>query len=247
MKDIINYSIISFIGIICLLMLPAVNNKQKIITSAQKDSIVWAVYEYKQDSLSQIGQSQYHKEVETEIEPKMSQKGCKNSNVEKQKYTVSKSGEQFIKNFEGCQLICYRISGENSNTVGWGHKIKTSDPKHLRRLSVGERISQIHADNLFKKDIDEVNFYVNYMLSTLPHNYEYSQGFIDGLGSLVYNCGMSGVMNSEFWNRLQNCRGHNKTINSSDLNFTLAAVKHMNITKKGHIIRRQAEYELMLS
>lgn len=214
------------------------------LTQSQIDSILLDEYLKKEDSLDWCGQlEQSHQKFIQETE---NQKDSIISLNQKCHKKVSTNGENLIKKFETCQLKCYRIEGENTNTIGWGHKIKSTDPKWLRKLSIGQSISQSTADELFRQDMIEVNQNINYMLKTLPHNYVYTQGFIDGLGSLVYNCGMAGVMNTTFWNRLKNCRGDKHIINEDDLQFTLAAVKTTNITMNGHKNRRKEEYLMML-
>lgn len=162
-------------------------------------------------------------------------------------YTISSKGKNLIKKFETCQLKVYRVPGENFNTVGWGHKITEDDPAWLRRLNVGSKISQAQADKLFAQDVADKLADVNWMLRKLPYKYSHSQGFIDGLTSLVYNCGVGGVMKTSFWKRLNNCRVRNGKMDKNDYAFTISAVKNANVIMRGHIKRRIEEYKIMMS
>ena len=83
------------------------------------------------------------------------------------------------------------------------------------------------------------------MLNDVNPNYKWPQGIVDGLGSLVYNCGERGVRTTEFYRRLQNCRFENGKINKSDIDYTLAVVKTTRCSKPGHFKRRAGEYAMM--
>ena len=76
--------------------------------------------------------------------------------------------------------------------------------------------------------------------------YKFSQSFFDGLCSLIYNAGESGVKKSEFYKRLSRCRVRNGNMNKNDLLFAIAGVKTSRISCKGHISRRYDEHKLML-
>ena len=154
-------------------------------------------------------------------------------------YKMSKNAHEFIKSFEKCKLNAYRIPGEKYNTIGWGHYL---DEKHEQGI---KKITQARADELFAQDIAWVDKAVTDMLNDVNPNYKWPQGIVDGLGSLVYNCGERGVRTTEFYRRLQNCRFHNGEINASDIAYTLAAVKKTRCTKPGHYKRRAGEYAMM--
>lgn len=74
------------------------------------------------------------------------------------------------------------------------------------------------------------------------------------MGSLLFNMGYGNMFGSgkreesEFWSRLNNCRidKKNNCMNVSDINFSIAAVRTQNITQRGHVIRRKAEYSIMM-
>ena len=157
-------------------------------------------------------------------------------------YRLSKVGKKFIKSKETCVLTAYNDPNSKRRSVGWGHQIQPGESL--------EHISQKKADELFEKDIEWVNDAINRLIKQHDRRFIYSQGFIDGLGSLIYNCGERGVTLTEFWNRWSRCRYDKNTpgfINQNDLNFTIAAVKTSRISAEGHIERRYDEHKLMLN
>lgn len=138
-------------------------------------------------------------------------------------------------------------------TIGYGHKLTKEERK---TWSKNKRVSQEEAKQIFIEDLRETERYLNKKLAQLPYDkkVEYSQGFIDGMGSLLFNMGYGNMFGAgkkeecEFWDRLNNCRidRQNKCMNVSDINFSIAAVRNQNITERGHIARRKAEYRIMM-
>ena len=158
-----------------------------------------------------------------------------------EKYKLSKIGKNFIKSQETCVLHAYNDPDPKRRSVGWGHQIQPGEKL--------EHITQKKADELFEKDVEWVNDAINRLISKNDSRFVYTQGFIDGLGSLIYNCGERGVTLTEFWNRWQKCRYDKRQpgyINKNDLNYTIAAVKVSRISAPGHIERRYDEHKLML-
>ena len=158
------------------------------------------------------------------------------------RYKLSKKGKDFIKSQETCVLHAYNDPDPKRRSVGWGHQIQPGENL--------EHITQKKADELFDKDVEWVNDAINRLIKQQDRRFIYSQGFIDGLGSLIYNCGERGVTLTEFWNRWSRCRYDNNmpgNINQNDLNFTIAAVKTSRISAPGHITRRYDEHKLMLN
>jgi GH24 family phage-related lysozyme (muramidase) len=163
-------------------------------------------------------------------------------NKRPKEYRLSKVGKDFIKSKETCVLKAYNDPDPKRRSVGWGHQIRPGENL--------ESITQKKADELFEKDIEWVNDAINRLINRHDKRFAYSQGFIDGLGSLIYNCGEYGVTLTEFWNRWSKCRYDKSSpsfINQNDLNFTIAAVKTSRISAKGHIERRYDEHKLMLN
>ena len=160
----------------------------------------------------------------------------------KKVYQLSKAGKDFIKSKEICVLKAYNDPDPKRRSVGWGHQIQPGEKL--------ETITQKKADELFEKDIEWVNDAINRLISKNDNRFVYSQGFIDGLGSLIYNCGERGVTLTEFWNRWQKCRYDKNSpgfINQNDLHYTIAAVKNSRISAPGHIQRRYDEHVMMLN
>ena len=158
------------------------------------------------------------------------------------KYKLSKAGKDFIKSQETCVLHAYNDPDPKRRSVGWGHQIQPGEKL--------EHITQKKADELFEKDIEWVNDAINRLISQHNKQFIYSQGFIDGLGSLIYNCGERGVTLTEFWNRWSKCRYDKNTpgnINKNDFNYMVAAVKTSRISSPGHVTRRYDEHKLMLN
>lgn len=158
------------------------------------------------------------------------------------KYTLSKEGMDFIKKHEICVLHAYNDPDPKRRSVGWGHQIRPGENL--------EHITQKKADELFEQDIQWVNDAINRLIAQNNDKFIYSQGFIDGLGSLIYNCGERGVTLTEFYNRWQKCRYDKNApgcINMNDWLYTIAAVKTSRISAPGHIQRRYNEHKLMLN
>ena len=152
-------------------------------------------------------------------------------------YSISNMGKQFIKNHEKCKLTAYWDS--DGYSIGWGH--------HGKDVTKGMKITKAQADAYFNKDIKMVEAAANRLIKALPYDYKFSQGFFDGLCSLIYNCGEGGVKNTKFYERLKLCRVKNGKMNENDFNFSIAGVKISKISEPGHIERRYDEHKLMLS
>ena len=158
------------------------------------------------------------------------------------RYKLSKRGKEFIKKHETCVLKAYNDPDPKRRSVGWGHQIRPGENL--------ERITKAKADELFEKDIECVNDAINRLIAQNDNRFIYTQGFIDGLGSLIYNCGERGVTLTEFYSRWQKCRydkNENGNIHRNDLLYAIAAVKTSRISAPGHIERRYNEHKLMLN
>lgn len=157
-------------------------------------------------------------------------------------YSISEVGKQHIKDYESLRLEPYWIGKNPRPSIGYGHQILDNENY--------TKITKEQAETIFEKDIQKTNASINRLLKNINKEFKFSQGFIDGLGSLIYNCGEYGVSKTEFYQRLNNCRydGYEESnINQSDYNYTIAAVKNTKVIYAGHIPRRQAEYEMMIN
>lgn len=150
-------------------------------------------------------------------------------------YSISSNGKQFIKKYEKCVLHRYYDGGGYS--IGWGH--------HFLKGENYKTISMWKANQLFSKDVTKTNASINRLLKPFEGKVKFKQGFIDGLGDLIYNCGEGGVKRSTFYSRLLRSRIKNGKMNTNDFNYSLAAVKNLRVTQKGHIKRRQECYNMM--
>lgn len=166
-------------------------------------------------------------------------------------YHISKKGIKFIKKFESCSLKKYKYKRKNGTyekyyTIGWGHVLYPNDKYYNRN-----KITQSEADKLFIEDTKLLNQSCNNLISELSPHFKPTQGFIDGLCSLIYNCGENGIRNSKFFIALKKCRYHKdkKTgmyyINKNDYAYCMTLVKHTKIFEPGHKPRRKAESKLM--
>lgn len=151
-------------------------------------------------------------------------------------YTISNNGKDFIKSIETLQLTAYWDC--DGYSIGYGH--------HSADVKKGQTITKKKANYYFDNDIKETEKYVNYLLSKLPYKYKFSQGFIDGLTSMVYNAGVGNIQKSTFYSRLKKCRVKNGVMNKSDFDYTMASVKSTCITCPGHKDRRLKEYAMMI-
>ena len=152
-------------------------------------------------------------------------------------YTISQKGIDFIKQYEKCRLTAYSDNG--GWTIGWGH--------HGKDVYEGMKITQKEADKLFKEDIKAFEKIINRLLSALPYEYEFSQGFIDGFISFCYTCGEGSVKKSLFYERLMKCRVIDGVMDESDFNFTVATIKTSKISAPGLVKRRYEEHKMMLT
>lgn len=155
---------------------------------------------------------------------------------------ISDAGRKFIREHEALSLTAYKLRGESRYTIGYGHVIYEENYPH--------KISKREAERLFNSDMDKFENAIQSMLGELDHRFVYSQGFVDGLASLTYNCGPDGVKRTRFWKRMKACRYDKSTgmINQKDLEYAISAVKTANISsiyKKGHTARRSHEHDMM--
>lgn len=156
-------------------------------------------------------------------------------------YKVSIEGKNFIKSHESLKLEAYDDPSPTKRSIGWGHQIQPGENYTV--------ITKEQANRIFEQDIKKIEASVNRLLKKTNPNFKYTQGFIDGMASLIYNCGEYGVSTTDFYQRLLKCRLDNSedSINESDLNFTLAAVKTSKVFCEGHRIRRINEYNMMIN
>lgn len=144
-------------------------------------------------------------------------------NVEENALHVSENGIAFIKRYERFSATKYRDNYGYS--IGYGHLIK-------RNETFAERIDEQYASELLTRDIErDVLPAVKRVVSKL--RFRASQNLIDGLASIIYNCGERGFKQSSFYTRLLNCRADaNGDCRVDDWNFTMCALKNCRIPAK---------------
>ena len=168
---------------------------------------------------------------------------CNNysKNKSKKKITLSNNGKEFIKKYEKLSLTSYRIKGETSNTIGWGHKINSDDPLWLRQKYLGYSISENQANEIFENDIqNKINPSLQNIYEELDSlgvsTFKLKSSFWDALGSLIYNCGTTGVKKSEFYKLLKRNR----------IKLAIQKIQETHVYLEGHKSRRSEEQEMML-
>ena len=153
---------------------------------------------------------------------------------------VSVSGRRFIQNVERCSLERFWDNGAWS--IGYGHRM-------VKGMKQYKRINKATAIRLLNEDLKNAECVANKILSELK--WTPSQAFFDGLVSVVYNCGQTGIYKTEFYKRLKACRSKAGKVHKSDFNYTVAAIKTARIPDGKYATgvrnRRYAEHRLMLS
>lgn len=157
-------------------------------------------------------------------------------NIKIQSVHISENGMNFIKKHETFSAKGYL--DVNGVTVGWGHKINKADPEWLRVKKVGDWISKSAADKLFEKDMNE---FINPALIRISkelseNNVHINQNMIDGIASLIYNCGEHGFKTTEFYRLLK----------KGKISKAIDCVPQTRVYCDGHKKRRKNEQKLMM-
>ena len=156
------------------------------------------------------------------------------------KIKVSSQGKEMIKKFEALKLVSYRIDGENSNTIGYGHKINSNDPIWLRRKWIGEKITEAQANEIFRNDIEKfvepaLNRIADELLENDINPNNVRQSVWDGLASLIFNCGERGVKKTAFY----------KYFKIGKFDKAISMVDNTKVYLNGHKSRRKEEQRMM--
>ena len=178
-------------------------------------------------------------------EPKQKTYWLDMSNKDMSHINISQKGIDFIKDKEKCSLTKYKDNYGYS--IGYGHLIKDGE-------NIGDAITQKNADELF---VNDINTYVMPAVRRICQTLHFvpTQSLIDGLASVIYNCGEKGFKKSEVYEKLLRCRPINEQgdVNESDINFALSKMKDCRIPSKASSCqesvrnRRADERRLMLN
>ena len=152
-------------------------------------------------------------------------------------YTASPEAVELIKAHEACSLTAYPDA--QGWSIGYGH--------HGEDVFPGMTITQDEAERLFRVDIEKRSASVRRLIEGLPYEVEFSQGFIDALFSLVYNCGERRVRESQFYRRLRECDPRNYYDHTYGYFWAAEAVLTTAASTPAHVRRRRAEYGMMVS
>ena len=102
--------------------------------------------------------------------------------------TVSDSGKNLIKKYEGLKLEAYYCAS-GQRTIGYGHTGSNLD-----------KITESQADSLLQIDLEIIEEYLN-------NNYDFNQNEFDAIASFIYNIGIHKFSTSTF----------SRTLDSSEL------------------------------
>lgn len=178
-------------------------------------------------------------------------------------WKISEEGIKHIKNYEKFSSTPYYVTPydkeNNIRTIGYGHKIKSTDPIELQNTT---SITKEEAEELFRSDIAKFERFFRIQIvpklnKKLQDPETIPQALIDVIISMMYNAGNGNFRNENinpFYTRLKNCRYDNQTgkINKQDYDYTIAAIKtslvlHNNEKLKGLENRRKTEYKIAAS
>lgn len=110
-------------------------------------------------------------------------------------YSLSETGLNLIKKFEGCKLTAYRDVA-NIPTIGYGHT-KTVTAKDVENK---KRITQSEADYLLRQDVAHFEKGVNKLIN--ENNLNLKQNQFDALVSFSYNVGLGALSKSTLMKKL---------------------------------------------
>lgn len=143
-----------------------------------------------------------------------------------QNYSMSTNGVELIKHYEGITLQ------KKNGYIGYGHKVK--------RYEKYTHITKAKAEQILQSDVILTNKSINILLKPFEGKMKFSQGFIDGFGSFIYNCGEGKVKRSKFYKALLSCKTEN------DLTHAIGLIPITYCSLKGLKKRRKSEHYLML-
>ncbi|MCK9439610.1 lysozyme [Patescibacteria group bacterium] len=151
-----------------------------------------------------------------------------------QTLTISKDGLEHIKHYESFRSDAYKIC-DGMITIGYGH----AEPESKSTYQVGDTITKVEADKLFKQDVDVAEAGVKRMFkqwAAKGFKLNVTQKQFDVFVSLAYNMGVQGLRNSDFM----------QTFKHGDVDAATEKLKTLGINDRfpGLAKRRDIEHKL---
>lgn len=138
---------------------------------------------------------------------------------------ITESGLKLIKEFEGCSLKAYKLSGENYFTIGYGHTCDNT-------ITADTVWTQQQADEMLIQDLGKFEKYVNNV--ALPKFPSMNQNQFNALVSYTYNRGLKGLK------QLIEASGNLLEVSQNLIIYWGTATKY----RTGLMRRRKAEQDL---
>jgi len=151
---------------------------------------------------------------------------------------LSQNGWDMIRNEEKLRLVAYKIN-DGMITIGYGHAERIKSSKY----KIGDSITEQEATDIFHKDVNKKVSGIRRLWKRWKNkgiDIKLTQNQYDALVSLTYNTGVSGMLKSEFIQKLK--QGNYKE------SAELIKTTRINDDKfPGLRTRRLREYNLFIS
>lgn len=144
---------------------------------------------------------------------------------------ISRSGLNFIKNWEGCKLEIYKCAA-GKPTIGIGHVLAKGEAQKFKN---GITVEQ--AEALFLADVKPCEDAIRQVVRTPLNQRQY-----DVLVSFVFNCGVHAFKTSTLLKRINN----RQLVEAANELLRWCKDDHGNVIQ-GVLNRRESERELFLS
>lgn len=144
---------------------------------------------------------------------------------------ISRSGLNFIKNWEGCKLEIYKCAA-GKPTIGIGHVLLKGEAQKFKN-----GITQEQAEQIFLQDVKPREDAIRQVVRTPLNQRQY-----DALVSFVFNCGVPAFKTSTLLKRINN----RQLVEAANELLRWCKDDDGNVIE-GVLNRRKAERELFLS
>jgi len=146
--------------------------------------------------------------------------------------TISKSGVDFIKQFEGFKAKAYKDPKSSNGlpiTIGYGSTMYKDGSK----IKLGDIVTEQQAQELLAWEINNKSTIIN------SYNLKLTQNQFDALSSFIYNLGASAFNNSTLLKKIKK-NPNDPTIKDEFMKW----VKNDGAVMKGLVRRRDAEQKM---